>query len=96
MRWYSIRRHLDDKKKYVPEFVPEFILEFVPEFVPEFDQNTDFYSGTNSEMNCGMNSGTKFFMSSKLRLTILVESHPRVVSFELNSEPLDLESSTKY
>ena len=64
----TLRRHLDDIKKLVPEsvpeYVPEFIPKFVPEFVPEFDLNTDFYSGTNS----GMNSGTNFFVSSKLRL----------------------------
>ena len=41
---YHPRRHLDDIKKYAPEFVPEFI----PEFVPESDLNTDFYPGTNS------------------------------------------------
>ena len=61
--FHNIRRHLDDIKKYAPEFVPEFI----PEFVPEFDLNSDLYTGTNWEMNSGMNSGAYFFMLSKMR-----------------------------
>ena len=58
-----LRRHLDDIKKYFPEFIPDF--------VPEFDLNTDFYSGKKFGMNSGTNFGVLGYIQIKCKISDL-------------------------